>query len=159
VALPAQTTGNGACPGLAWKYEPWRWPCSHRQTPPREARVEGKTRETSVAVTLALDGSGRGEIHTGVPFLDHMLDSFARHGFFDLVVEASGDLHIDGVRSVDARGGAVYVEGWADSPLERHLFRIPLAGGAAAVTRRRGLELLTVVEAALGPTGCSRLSK
>ena len=74
------------------------------QTPLREARVERKTRETSVAVTLALDGSGRGEIHTGVPFLDHMLESFARHGFFDLVVEASGDLHIDEHHTVEDVG-------------------------------------------------------
>jgi len=74
------------------------------QTPPRRARVERKTRETSVAVTLALDGSGRGEVHTGVPFLDHMLESFARHGFFDLVVEASGDLHIDEHHTVEDVG-------------------------------------------------------
>src|SRR5216684_8762911 len=74
------------------------------QRPQREARVERKTRETSVAVTLALDGSGRGEIHTGVPFLDHMLESFARHGFFDLVVEASGDLHIDEHHTVEDVG-------------------------------------------------------
>src|SRR5713226_154471 len=74
------------------------------QTPLREARVERKTRETSVAVTLALDGSGRGEIHTGVPFLDHMLESFARHGFFDLIVEAKGDLHIDEHHTVEDVG-------------------------------------------------------
>src|SRR5216683_1471358 len=74
------------------------------QTPPREARVERKTRETSVAVTIALDGSGRGEIHTGVPFLDHMLESFARHGFFDLVIQASGDLHIDEHHTVEDVG-------------------------------------------------------
>src|SRR5260370_23506528 len=65
------------------------------QTPQREARVERKTRETSVAVTLALDGSGRGEIHTAVPFLDHMLESFPRHRFFDLVVVPGRDPPID----------------------------------------------------------------
>ena len=53
----------------------------------RSAEVQRKTRETAVAVALRLDGSGRGEISTGVPFLDHMLDSFARHGFFDLRIE------------------------------------------------------------------------
>ena len=46
--------------------------------------VERKTRETAVTVALKLDGTGRGETKTGVPFLDHMLESFARHGFFDL---------------------------------------------------------------------------
>src|SRR5260370_16987949 len=65
------------------------------QTPQRGARVERKTRETSVAVTLALDGSGRGEIHTGVPFLDHILETFPRHRFSLLVPEPSADLHHD----------------------------------------------------------------
>ena len=58
----------------------------------RSAEVERKTRETAVTVSLKLDGAGRGEAKTGVPFLDHMLESFARHGFFDLKVAASGDL-------------------------------------------------------------------
>jgi imidazoleglycerol-phosphate dehydratase len=57
----------------------------------RSAQVERKTRETSVTVSLKLDGAGRGEAKTGVPFLDHMLESFARHGFFDLKVGALGD--------------------------------------------------------------------
>jgi imidazoleglycerol-phosphate dehydratase len=73
-------------------------------TPTRSADVQRKTRETSVAVALRLDGSGRGEIRTGVPFLDHMLESFARHGFFDLRVEATGDLHIDDHHTVEDVG-------------------------------------------------------
>lgn len=72
--------------------------------PVRSADVQRKTRETAVAVALRLDGSGRGEIATGVPFLDHMLDSFARHGFFDLRVTASGDLHIDDHHTVEDVG-------------------------------------------------------
>jgi imidazoleglycerol-phosphate dehydratase len=72
--------------------------------PARSADVNRKTRETAVAVGLRLDGSGRGEINTGVPFLDHMLDSFARHGFFDLRVEATGDLHIDDHHTVEDVG-------------------------------------------------------
>jgi imidazoleglycerol-phosphate dehydratase len=72
--------------------------------PRRAAEVERKTRETQVKVTLKLDGSGRGEISTGVPFLDHMLESFARHGFFDLKVEAQGDLHIDEHHTVEDVG-------------------------------------------------------
>jgi imidazoleglycerol-phosphate dehydratase len=70
----------------------------------RAAEVTRKTRETQIAIRLALDGSGRGEIHTGVPFLDHMLDSFTRHGFFDLAVEASGDVHIDDHHTVEDVG-------------------------------------------------------
>ncbi|MGA2411184.1 MAG: imidazoleglycerol-phosphate dehydratase HisB [Candidatus Binataceae bacterium] len=73
-------------------------------TAPRAAAIERKTRETTVAITLRLDGSGRGESHTGVPFLDHMLESFARHGFFDLKVEATGDLHIDDHHTVEDVG-------------------------------------------------------
>jgi len=73
-------------------------------TPARFAELERKTRETSVAIALRLDGSGRSEIRTGVPFLDHMLESFARHGFFDLKVEATGDLHIDDHHTVEDVG-------------------------------------------------------
>src|SRR3984893_3315314 len=72
--------------------------------PARNAEVQRKTRETAVAVALRLDGSGRGEVSTGVPFLDHMLESFARHGFFDLKIEAKGDLHIDEHHTVEDVG-------------------------------------------------------
>jgi imidazoleglycerol-phosphate dehydratase len=72
--------------------------------PRRAAEVERKTRETQVTVALKIDGSGHGEIATGVPFLDHMLESFARHGFFDLKVEAHGDLHIDEHHTVEDVG-------------------------------------------------------
>jgi imidazoleglycerol-phosphate dehydratase len=72
--------------------------------PRRIAAVERNTRETSVEIELKLDGSGRGEARTGVPFLDHMLESFARHGFFDLKVAAKGDLHIDDHHTVEDVG-------------------------------------------------------
>jgi imidazoleglycerol-phosphate dehydratase len=62
---------------------------------PREAQVSRKTKETDVAVTLRLDGSGEGRISTTVPFFDHMLTLFARHGFFDLAVTAAGDTDVD----------------------------------------------------------------
>lgn len=61
----------------------------------RQARVERTTRETSIVLSLNVDGSGRAEINTGVGFLDHMLTLLAGHGLFDLEVEAKGDLHID----------------------------------------------------------------
>jgi imidazoleglycerol-phosphate dehydratase len=72
--------------------------------PSRTAEVDRHTRETNVAVALRLDGSGRGEIATGVPFLDHMLDSFARHGFFDIRIAATGDTHIDDHHTVEDVG-------------------------------------------------------
>lgn len=72
--------------------------------PARTANVERRTRETQVAVELGLDGEGRAEISTGVPFLDHMLESFARHGFFDLKLTARGDLHVDEHHTVEDVG-------------------------------------------------------
>jgi imidazoleglycerol-phosphate dehydratase len=73
-------------------------------TPARAAEVTRKTRETQIVLRLRLDGEGRGDVRTGVPFLDHMLDSFARHGFFDLTVDARGDLHIDDHHTVEDVG-------------------------------------------------------
>src|ERR1700757_2810709 len=63
--------------------------------PMRTATVERKTRETEIAVSLDLDGSGDCDIETGIGFLDHMLESFGRHSMMDLKVRAEGDLHID----------------------------------------------------------------
>jgi imidazoleglycerol-phosphate dehydratase len=70
----------------------------------RSAAIERKTRETRIKIELELDGSGRAEIATGVPFLDHMLDSFARHGFFDLKIDAQGDTEIDDHHTVEDVG-------------------------------------------------------
>jgi imidazoleglycerol-phosphate dehydratase len=61
----------------------------------RKAKLERKTKETSIAVELDLDGKGRTEIATGIGFLDHMLDQLGRHSLLDLKVKAKGDLHID----------------------------------------------------------------
>jgi imidazoleglycerol-phosphate dehydratase len=62
----------------------------------RTATVHRKTRETDIRVTIDLDGSGRTTIETPVPFLSHMVDQIGRHGLFDLTVEATGDVEIDG---------------------------------------------------------------
>ena len=70
----------------------------------RIAEIERKTRETDIRLSLNLDGSGRGEIQTGVGFLDHMLDLLARHGLFDLTVWCKGDLHIDAHHSTEDVG-------------------------------------------------------
>jgi imidazoleglycerol-phosphate dehydratase len=71
---------------------------------PRRAEISRVTRETRITVMLKIDGHGRTQINTGVPFLDHMLDSFARHGFFDLTVEAHGDVNIDDHHTVEDVG-------------------------------------------------------
>lgn len=67
----------------------------------RTAEIARKTRETDITVRLDLDGTGRSAIDTGVPFLDHMLDLFARHGLFDLEIACRGDLQIDDHHSVE----------------------------------------------------------
>jgi len=61
----------------------------------RTAMIERKTRETEIMVSLDLDGTGDYDVDTGIGFLDHMLESFARHSMLDLKVRAQGDLHID----------------------------------------------------------------
>src|SRR3954447_9901493 len=70
----------------------------------RQAKVTRNTKETQISVALNLDGSGKSTLATGVPFLDHMLDQVARHGVFDLEIEAKGDLHIDGHHTVEDIG-------------------------------------------------------
>ncbi|WP_018684512.1 imidazoleglycerol-phosphate dehydratase HisB [Actinokineospora enzanensis] len=67
----------------------------------RVGRVERITRESSVTVEIDLDGSGKVEIATGVPFYDHMLTAFGTHGAFDLVVRATGDVEIDAHHTVE----------------------------------------------------------
>jgi imidazoleglycerol-phosphate dehydratase len=61
----------------------------------RRARVHRKTKETEIRVALDLDGSGTYQVSTGIPFFDHMLESFAKHGVFDLELTAAGDLAVD----------------------------------------------------------------
>jgi imidazoleglycerol-phosphate dehydratase len=70
----------------------------------RKAKVSRKTKETDITVELNLDGSGKGDIKTPVPFLDHMLTNFARHGLFDLKVRATGDTEIDFHHTVEDIG-------------------------------------------------------
>ena len=70
----------------------------------RTADINRDTKETQIRVRLDLDGSGQAQVSTGIGFFDHMLDSFARHGGFDLQVEATGDLHIDMHHTVEDTG-------------------------------------------------------
>ncbi len=70
----------------------------------RQADVTRNTLETRIAVSIDLDGTGKAELATGVPFLDHMLDQIARHGAIDLKVKAEGDTHIDDHHTVEDVG-------------------------------------------------------
>lgn len=77
----------------------------------REANINRKTNETDISVRLNLDGSGMSDIDTGIGFFNHMLEGFAKHGFFDLDIKASGDLAVDGHHTVEdvgiVLGGAI----------------------------------------------------
>ncbi|PID61016.1 MAG: imidazoleglycerol-phosphate dehydratase [Gammaproteobacteria bacterium] len=83
----------------------------------RRASIARKTSETAIEITLDLDGSGKGEFRTGVPFFEHMLDQIARHGLFDIRVDCDGDTHIDDHHSVEDVGialGAAFAEALGD---------------------------------------------
>lgn len=70
----------------------------------RSTTVERRTKETDISVILNIDGTGKSEINTGIGFLDHMLEGFSRHGFFDLKVKAKGDLEVDGHHTAEDTG-------------------------------------------------------
>jgi imidazoleglycerol-phosphate dehydratase len=73
----------------------------------RTGTVERKTKETEITVAIEIDGSGKAEIETGMPFFDHMLDSFSRHGLFDIKLQAKGDLEVDYHHTVEDVGLAL----------------------------------------------------
>ncbi len=70
----------------------------------RTATVNRKTKETEIAVTLEIDGTGKGEVKTGIGFFDHMLEGFVKHGFFDAKISVKGDLAVDGHHTVEDTG-------------------------------------------------------
>ena len=100
----------------------------------RSATVARKTKETDIQVELTLDGSGQYEVSTGIAFFDHMLESFARHGAFDLALRAEGDLEVDLHHTVEDTGMAL-----------GQAFREAL--GTAEGIRRYGSCLLPMAEA------------
>ncbi|MFH2047200.1 MAG: imidazoleglycerol-phosphate dehydratase HisB [Pseudomonadota bacterium] len=70
----------------------------------RTADVERKTKETQISIKFLLDGTGKHEVDTGIPFFDHMLSLFSAHGFFDLTVKAKGDIEVDFHHTVEDVG-------------------------------------------------------
>lgn len=99
----------------------------------RQARIHRVTKETDITLNLNLDGSGKASISTGIGFFDHMLNSFARHGFFDLEVTVKGDLEVDTHHTVEDVG---IVLGQA----------IAQAAGDKAGIRRYGSQILPMDE-------------
>ena len=70
----------------------------------RSTTIERKTKETAISVILNIDGLGKSEIDTGIGFFNHMLEGFAKHGFFDLKCKVNGDLEVDGHHTVEDTG-------------------------------------------------------
>jgi len=70
----------------------------------RSTTINRKTKETDIAVIFNVDGTGKGDIDTGIGFFDHMLEAFARHGFFDLKCDVNGDLEVDGHHTIEDVG-------------------------------------------------------
>ena len=100
----------------------------------RKSTIVRKTKETNIRVELGLDGSGQYAVSTGIPFFDHMLESFAKHGLFDLSIAAEGDVHVDLHHTVEDVGIAL-----------GQAFRE--AVGSAAGISRFGAALLPMAEA------------
>ncbi len=106
----------------------------------RSASLERSTKETRIKLSISLDGSGRAELATGVPFLDHMLTLFTRHGYFDLEIKATGDLEVDQHHTIEDLGivmGAAIKEALGDKqgirrfgffilPMDEALVRVAL---------------------------------
>jgi imidazoleglycerol-phosphate dehydratase len=103
----------------------------------RSASIERKTKETEINVELAIDGSGEYEIGTGIAFFDHMLQSFTRHGAFDLRLTAKGDIEVDTHHTIEDVGIAL-----------GQAFREAL--GSAAGIRRYGSIVLPMAESNVG---------
>ncbi|MCG9128918.1 imidazoleglycerol-phosphate dehydratase HisB [Candidatus Poribacteria bacterium] len=104
----------------------------------RKAEITRETKETQIQIKLNLDGNGTSNINTGVGFLDHMLDLFTRHGFFDLDVEAKGDLHIDAHHTTEDVGiclGQAFQEAVGDKAGMRRFgsFDVPMYESLAEV--------------------------
>jgi imidazoleglycerol-phosphate dehydratase len=107
---------------------------------PRSASRQRETAETSISVDLILDGSGTGDIDTGIPFFDHMLVLLAKHSLFDLTIKARGDLAVDfhhtvedtGIVLGDALSGALSTKkgirryGWARIPMDETLAQVAI---------------------------------
>ncbi len=96
----------------------------------RTASHQRKTNETDISITINLDGSGKSDIDTGLPFFDHMLDQIARHGALDLTIRAKGDLHIDEHHTIEDTGialGEIFAQVLGDKRgIERYAFTLPM---------------------------------
>ena len=108
----------------------WEAIYNYLKLPPRIVVHQRHTNETKIAVTLNLDGTGKANNRTGLPFFDHMLDQLARHGNIDLAIECKGDLHIDEHHSIEDTGialGEAIAKALGDKRgIERYGFLLPM---------------------------------
>ncbi len=108
----------------------WNEICEFLKSKPRRATVKRKTGETDITVSLNLDGTGKSRINTGIDFFNHMLDQIARHGNFDLTIEAKGDTGVDGhhlIEDVAICLGEVFRKAIGSKKgLERYSFFLPM---------------------------------
>jgi imidazoleglycerol-phosphate dehydratase len=124
----------------------------------RQSEIHRTTKETDIRLSLDLDGTGAGTIETGIPFFDHMLTSFARHGRMDLTVRATGDLAVDAHHTIEDIGivlGTALTEAVGDG---RGITRfadaaIPMDAALARVALDLGGRGYLVFEAAFSPVG------
>ncbi|MCK9297649.1 MAG: imidazoleglycerol-phosphate dehydratase HisB [Methanoculleus sp.] len=124
----------------------------------RQSEIHRTTKETDIRLSLDLDGTGAGTIETGIPFFDHMLTSFARHGRMDLTVRATGDLAVDAHHTIEDIGivlGTALTEAVGDG---RGITRfadaaIPMDEALARVALDLGGRGYLVFEAAFSPVG------
>jgi imidazoleglycerol-phosphate dehydratase / histidinol-phosphatase len=121
---------EGKLPGEVVEVNGWREIYEHLRFGGRTAVHRRKTNETDIGVELNIDGRGNSSIDTGIPFFDHMLEQFARHGSLDLKIEAAGDLHIDEHHTIEdvaiALGEAFAIALKNKSGMERYGFTLPM---------------------------------
>ena len=116
----------------------------------RTGKTERKTKETEISVVLDLDGKGQAEVETGMPFFNHMLEIFTRHGLFDVKIKAKGDLEVDYHHTVEDVG-LVLGQAFKEALGDKHGF-VASARQAARWTRRWPRSWLTSAAVLISPT-------
>ncbi|HBE42633.1 MAG TPA: bifunctional histidinol-phosphatase/imidazoleglycerol-phosphate dehydratase [Bacteroidales bacterium] len=134
--------GNSTSPDAVFSTMDWNEIYKYLKSKPRTATVKRKTRETDIHVSLNIDGSGRSDIKTGIGFFDHMLDQIARHGGFDLTINAAGDLNVDAHHLTEdlaiCLGEAFYKALGSKKGIERYSFVLPMDDCLAQVAADLG---------------------